>query len=115
MTKLDKIKNMDVFEKIWKANKKNWAKLKRKKIEEKKNKKQTKLVIGHGLCSSTGAILRDQNNRDSLRKPKIFRVLLDSGSDGDLLFLKKRKKNSRISVKKSEPSELAHIQWHVHY
>ena len=42
------------------------------------------LVIGQGLTTVTVAITCSKNSR----KKKVLRVLLDSGSDGDLLFLK---------------------------
>ena len=56
------------------------------------NKK--KVVIGTGLATSVPAIL----NSHSEKKKRILRVLLDSGSDGDLVFVQEGTK-SYISFK----------------
>ena len=73
------------------------------------NKKQEKIVLGHGLCTSMGAIVYNRDVRDKTRKPKILKVLLDSGSDADLFFCKKNKKNSHINAKK----KLVPQMWHT--
>ena len=56
-----------------------------KVVENQSNKKADQpLVVGKGLTTVTVAITSSENSREK----KLLRVLLDSGSDGDLLFLK---------------------------
>ena len=73
------------------------------------NKKQEKIVLGHGLCTSMGAIVYNRDVRDKTRRPKILKVLLDSGSDADLFFCKK--KLTYKCQKKVGTANVAHIQW----
>ena len=62
---------------------------------------QQKVVIGTGLITSVPAITYSS---DSNHAKRVLRVLLDSGSDGDLLFLYDRDKltptKRRISPQK---------------
>ena len=58
-------------------------------IKSIEKNKTDKIIVGHGLCISTGS---NRNNQNEMRKPKTFQVLMDSGSDAHLLFLKESKK-----------------------
>ena len=73
------------------------------------NKKQEKIVLGHGLCTSMGAIVYNRDVRDKTRRPKILKVLLDSGSDADLFFCKKIKKKITYKCQKNGPPKMAYI------
>ncbi len=48
-------------------------------------------------------------------KNKTIRVLLDSGSSGDLLFMKKRVQQTHFCCETSCPSVVGHFQWHLHH
>ncbi len=48
-------------------------------------------------------------------KKKTIRVLLDSGSSGDLLFMKKGFSKCMFVAKWGCPSVVGHFQWHLHH
>ena len=59
-----------------------------KVIEKTSNKLQQKVVVGKGIISSIVA-LPEFRNTTSKTHYRPYRVLLDSGSDGDILFVRK--------------------------
>ena len=61
------------------------------------DKKPAKIVRGNGLCTATVALLTLNAKQGGAKR--VLRVLLDSGSDGDLFF---HKKETRIDVKYQE-------------
>ena len=52
---------------------------------------KTKVVKGNGIVTTIVAMFEDKNSKSKSRrhKYKVLKVLLDSGSDGDLLFVQK--------------------------
>ena len=56
-------------------------------IAKNTNKLQSKVVIGKGLCCNIVALPHFGSKNNKSRRP--YRVLLDSGSDGDILFVRR--------------------------
>ena len=64
-----------------------------KTVEDKLQSFKNKVVKGNGIVTIVVAIIEDKSSESKSTKDKfkVLRVLLDSGSNGDLLFLSKGK------------------------
>ena len=76
-----------------------------KVVEQQHQSLQKKIVVGKGLVTTVVAMVQDKDSQ----KYKALRILLDSGSDGDLLFVQEGTRNivptkRRISSQKSRTS-----------